>query len=77
MENGASVEDLHLFFTLPGTEIELKEGGKDVLLTIDNLDEYLGLLLDCFGNTIKQQIKAFRKGFETFISIDLIRFFKT
>lgn len=40
--NGCSVEDLGLDFTLPGfPNIELKKGGKDVAVTIYNLEEYL------------------------------------
>lgn len=40
--NGCSVEDLGLDFTLPGfPNIELKKGGKDIPVTIYNLEEYL------------------------------------
>ena len=40
--NGCSVEDLGLDFTLPGfPNIELKKGGKDVPVTIYNLEAYL------------------------------------
>ncbi|ELK17134.1 Putative E3 ubiquitin-protein ligase TRIP12 [Pteropus alecto] len=42
--NGCSVEDLGLDFTLPGfPNIELKKGGKDIPVTIHNLEEYLRL----------------------------------
>ena len=44
--NGCSVEDLGLDFTLPGfPNIELKKGGKDVPVTIYNLEEYLRVWL--------------------------------
>ena len=40
--DGSSVEDLDLDFTLPGyPHIELKKGGKDIGVTIRNLEEYL------------------------------------
>lgn|SRR6218665_2215069 len=40
--DGCSVEDLDLDFVLPGfPNIELKKGGKDIPLTLDNLEEYL------------------------------------
>lgn len=43
--NGCSVEDLGLDFTLPGfPNIELKKGGKDIPVTIYNLEEYLRVL---------------------------------
>ena len=40
--DGCSVEDLGLDFLLPGHgTIELKKGGKDIGVTLDNLEEYL------------------------------------
>lgn len=43
--NGCSVEDLGLDFTLPGfPNIELKKGGKDIPVTIYNLEEYLRVM---------------------------------
>lgn len=48
--NGCSVDDLGLDFTLPGyPNIELKKGGKDVPVSIHNLEEYLrvGTCLSC------------------------------
>lgn len=47
--NGCSVEDLGLDFTLPGfPNIELKKGGKDVAVTIYNLEEYLRVSCSAF-----------------------------
>jgi E3 ubiquitin-protein ligase TRIP12 len=46
--NGCSVEDLGLDFTLPGfPNIELKKGGKDIPVTIYNLEEYLRVGSSC------------------------------
>lgn len=39
--DGVLIEDLGLDFVLPGTHIELKKGGKDIPVTIENLEEYL------------------------------------
>ena len=40
--DGCSVEDLALDFVLPGyPHIELKKGGKDIAVTLDNLEDYL------------------------------------
>jgi len=39
--DGVPIEDLGLDFVLPGTDYELKKNGKDIPVTIDNLDEYL------------------------------------
>jgi E3 ubiquitin-protein ligase TRIP12 len=41
-----TVLDLDLDFTLPGyNNIELKKGGKDIIVTLENLDEYLNVSL--------------------------------
>lgn len=40
--DGCSIEDLDINFTLPGySSIELKKGGQDITVTLDNLEEYL------------------------------------
>ena len=44
--SGCSFEDLCVTFNIPGfPDMELKKGGSDVLLTIDNVEEYLQLLV--------------------------------
>lgn len=55
MENlgldGCSIEDLGLDFTLPGyPAIDMRRGGKDIPLTIHNLEEYIKVILFLFGN---------------------------
>ena len=44
--DGCPVVDLGLDFTLPGTAIELRKGGKDIPVTIQNLEQYLKVLLN-------------------------------
>lgn len=40
--DGCPIEDLNLDFTLPGfSHIEMRKGGKDMIVSIHNLDEYL------------------------------------
>ena len=60
-----SVEDLGLYFLLPGEEeIELYAGGKDKLLTIENVQEYIDLVLySLFYDSVSLQIHSFKKGF--------------
>lgn len=52
-------------FVLPGYDnIDLKPKGKNILLDIENIEEYLHLVTDyTFSKTIKFQIAAFREGF--------------
>lgn len=71
LEGGGSVEDLDLDFTLPGYPyIELKPHGRDIPVTIYNLDEYLKLVLDWTLVTgVSRQIDAFREGFNHVFSL--------
>merc|ERR1711924_209342 len=47
--DGVQVDQLGLDFTLPGSpSYTLKKGGADITVSIDNLEEYLQLLLDAF-----------------------------
>jgi len=44
--DGCKIDDLSLVFTLPGhPNIELKKGGKDCLVTIQNLDQYVNVII--------------------------------
>ncbi|GAA5894262.1 hypothetical protein JCM6882_007615 [Rhodosporidiobolus microsporus] len=62
----ATVSDLTLDFTLPGHEIELKEGGKDLAVDIHNVAEYVELVIDwTLQRGVEQQVLEFKKGFST------------
>ncbi|KAI3602651.1 ubiquitin-protein ligase [Moniliophthora roreri] len=59
-----SVEDLALDFTLPGYDIDLRPGGKDIAVTSQNAHEYVQEVLDVIlGKGAQLQAKAFREGF--------------
>jgi E3 ubiquitin-protein ligase TRIP12 len=71
-----AVEDLAMNFMLPGyDDIELKvftagalandqPGGRDIEVTIYNVDEYVDLVVDfTIGKGIRRQIEAFKTGF--------------
>ncbi|GAA5801277.1 hypothetical protein HPULCUR_006723 [Helicostylum pulchrum] len=68
----ASLDDLCLDFTLPGDpSYELKTGGTEIAVTINNVDEYIELLQDSIaGSGIAQQVTAFRQGFNRLFAID-------
>ena len=45
--DGCSLDDLSITFTIPGTpSIEMLKGGKDEFLSIDNVEEYVKVLLN-------------------------------
>lgn len=70
--DGAKIEDLCLDFTLPGDDTyELKPGGSEISVTINNVEEYIDLVQDKIaGSGIAQQIAAFREGFNGLFAID-------
>ena len=44
--SGTSLQDLSFYFTLPGhDDIELVRDGKDTLLALENVQEYIDLVL--------------------------------
>ncbi|XP_073215932.1 E3 ubiquitin-protein ligase TRIP12 isoform X5 [Lepidochelys kempii] len=75
--NGCSVEDLGLDFTLPGfPNIELKKGGKDMPVTIHNLEEYLRLVIFwALNEGVSRQFDSFRDGFESVFPLSHLQYF--
>jgi len=75
--DGCSVEDLDLVWVLPGHDtLELCKGGKDMPVTLDNLEEYLQLVLHWSlveGNA--RQFEAFREGFESLFPLSTLQCF--
>lgn len=75
--DGCPIEDLNLDFTLPGySHIELRKGGKDIPVTIHNLEEYLKLV--CHWTLIegvRRQMEAFREGFESVFPLTHLQIF--
>lgn len=60
----ANVSDLALDFTIPGYDIELRSGGRDIAVTSENVDEYIHDVIDAIvGKGAQLQAKAFREGF--------------
>ncbi|TCD69149.1 Ubiquitin fusion degradation protein 4 [Steccherinum ochraceum] len=60
----AEIEDLALDFTIPGYDIELRPGGRDLSVTSANVEEYITEVIDAIiGRGAQLQAKAFREGF--------------
>jgi E3 ubiquitin-protein ligase TRIP12 len=75
--DGTRVEDLEIYFTLPGyDEIELIPGGADVKVTIHNVGEYVDKVIDMtLGSGVKKQVEAFRAGFSEVFPYNALRSF--
>ena len=63
--SGTTLDALSLYFVLPGNnDIELVRDGKDTQLTLDNVQEYIDLVLhSTFYECVNLQLQAFKKGF--------------
>ncbi|XP_020699967.1 E3 ubiquitin-protein ligase UPL3-like isoform X1 [Dendrobium catenatum] len=74
---GTPIEDLCLDFTLPGyPDYILKEGKESMVVNIDNLEEYISLILDATVKTgIMRQMEAFRAGFNQVFDISFLQIF--
>ncbi len=57
--DGCPIEDLNLDFVLPGyPNIELKKGGKDIPVTLHNLEEYLHVSTQLTRSKRKQTLRS-------------------
>ncbi|KAG1780930.1 hypothetical protein EV702DRAFT_963221 [Suillus placidus] len=71
-----NVEDLALDFTVPGYDIELRPGGRNIPVTSENADEYIREVLDAIiGTGVQPQAKAFREGFSKVFPISDLQAF--
>eukprot|EP00262_Sarcandra_glabra_P013876 TRINITY_DN3930_c0_g3_i1.p1 TRINITY_DN3930_c0_g3~~TRINITY_DN3930_c0_g3_i1.p1 ORF type:complete len:763 (-),score=140.63 TRINITY_DN3930_c0_g3_i1:333-2501(-) len=74
---GSPIEDLCLDFTLPGyPDYVLKQGDESTLVDINNLEEYMSLVVDATVKTgITRQMEAFREGFNQVFDISSLQIF--
>ena len=75
--DGCKIDDLSLVFTLPGhPNIELKKGGKDCFVTIQNLDQYVNLVVYwTLVEGVRRQFESFRDGFNSIFAIHHLKCF--
>ncbi|CAF1553813.1 unnamed protein product [Adineta ricciae] len=75
--DGCKIDDLSLVFTLPGhPNIELRKGGKDCLVSIQNLDQYVNLVVYwTLVEGVRRQFESFRDGFNSIFSIQHLKCF--
>ncbi|KAI5814137.1 putative ubiquitin-protein ligase Ufd4 [Pyronema omphalodes] len=75
--NGERVEDWCLDFICPGyDEIELIPNGANTPVTIYNVEEYIGKVIDMtVGSGVKRQVEAFRAGFTEVFPYNALRSF--
>ena len=75
--NNCKLSQLDIYFTFPGYfNIELKPNGNDILLTMNNIEEYVNLIYDyLFYRGIDKIIKSFKEGFNINFNIEKLKCF--
>ena len=74
--DNSTIESLDLTFEVPGYNIEMKKGGRDTVVTIHNLENYLNLLVHwTMREGVERQMEALKEGFDSVFKIDHIKFF--
>jgi len=75
--DGCPVEDLGLDFTLPGyPNIELRKGGRDLGVTLDNLAQYINLVSHwMLLEGVSTQMESLREGFNSVFPISSLQMF--
>uniref|UniRef100_A0A182X9J8 E3 ubiquitin-protein ligase n=1 Tax=Anopheles quadriannulatus TaxID=34691 RepID=A0A182X9J8_ANOQN len=75
--DGCPIADLGLDFVLPGhPNIELRRGGRDMAVTINNLHQYISLVTHWFlAEGVSRQFEALREGFDTVFPMSRLQMF--
>ena len=74
--NGQKLNTTDIYFTFPGYDLELKPNGKNILLCIKNMEEYINLIYDfIFYKGINKITEAFREGFNIVFDINELKCF--
>ena len=74
--NEQKLSSADIYFTFPGYQFDLKPNGKDILLNVKNLEEYINLIYDLiFYKGINNVKKAFIDGFNIVFDINELRIF--
>ena len=75
--NGHKLSEVDIYFTFPGyNDVELKQNGKNILLTMENIEEYVNLIYDfLFYKGINKVIEAFKQGFNIIYDINNLKIF--
>mmetsp|Transcript_42589 Transcript_42589/g.59679 ORF Transcript_42589/g.59679 Transcript_42589/m.59679 type:complete len:216 (+) Transcript_42589:169-816(+) len=76
MEGVDPVQEMLLRFTFPGKDWELVDGGKDIDVTLENVDQFVEAVLNHFFNVgVRKQVVAFIFGFNRVFPIESLRMF--
>ncbi|CAG7833938.1 unnamed protein product [Allacma fusca] len=75
--DGCRIDNLGLDFTLPGhPTIELRKGGKDIPVTIHNLEEYIKLVCHwMLVGGVSRQMESWKEGFDSVFPSSALKMF--
>eukprot|EP01125_Pyxidicula_operculata_P002324 TRINITY_DN12211_c0_g1_i1.p1 TRINITY_DN12211_c0_g1~~TRINITY_DN12211_c0_g1_i1.p1 ORF type:complete len:473 (+),score=88.07 TRINITY_DN12211_c0_g1_i1:162-1580(+) len=79
LKEGKNVSEWDLYFTVPDknekgevVQIELKEGGSDILVTDDNKNEFITLVQNYYLKSTEKQYDHIKEGLHMFVPRDLL-----
>ena len=76
--NKCKLSELDIYFTFPGYDINLKPDGENILLTMNNIEEYINLIYDfIFFKCVNEQINSFKEGFNMNFDINKMQCFSS
>ena len=75
--NNCKLSELDIYFIFPGyNNIELKPNGNDILLTMNNIEEYVNLIYDyLFYRGIEKVVNNFKEGFNMNFNVEKLKCF--
>ena len=74
--NKCKLSELDIYFTFPGYDINLKPNGDNILLTMNNIEEYINLIYDfIFFKGVNALFDSFKEGFNMNFDINKMQCF--
>ena len=74
--NECKLSELDIYFTFPGYDINLKPNGDNILLTMNNIEEYINLIYDfIFFKGVNALFDSFKEGFNMNFDINKMQCF--
>ena len=74
--NNCKISELDIYFTFPGYDINLKPNGENILLTMNNIEEYINLIYDfIFFKGANALFESFKEGFNMNFDINKMQCF--
>ena len=76
--NNKKISDIDFYFTLPGTNINLKQNGSEIQVNSYNFEEYINLVVEMVCRKgIEEYVLSFKCGFNQVFDINCLKCFQS